>query len=286
MIAMGQISENRANMGAQAEQTSPYVLSELKGQVLWLSLNRPAQRNPLSSQMISALSDSLALAADDPAVRVVVISGTGPVFSAGHDLREMGQREGESRDERMARIHSILEDCARMMLAIVHSPKAVIACVQGTATAAGCQLVSACDLALASQEAKFCTPGVNIGTFCTTPLVGIGRNIHRKHAMEMALTGDLMPAEDAVRFGLVNKVVHPDRLTQETEVLAAKIATKSAKAIRNGKETFYRQIDMPLEEAFRYATDSMLKGVLSPESTEGSLAFLQKRSPDWADAGS
>jgi enoyl-CoA hydratase/carnithine racemase len=285
MITMGQSSENRADMEAQAENASPYVLSELKGQVLWLTLNRAAQRNPLSSRMISALSDALALAADETAVRVVVISATGPVFSAGHDLREMGRLEGESRDDRMLRIRSILDDCARMMLAIVHSPKAVIACVQGTATAAGCQLVSACDLALASENAKFCTPGVNIGTFCTTPLVGIGRNMHRKHAMELALTGDLLPAEDALRFGLVNKVVHPDHLIGETEALAAKIASKSAKAIRNGKETFYRQVEMPLEEAFRYATEAMLKGVLSPESTEGSLAFLQKRSPDWGDAG-
>ena len=282
---MGQSSENQANSEMEAEQASPYVLSELKGHVQWLTLNRPAQRNPLSSQMISSISDAMASAAENPEVRVVVISASGPVFSAGHDLREMGLREDESRDERMARIRCILDDCARMMLAIVHSPKAVIACVQGTATAAGCQLVSACDLAVASEDARFCTPGVNIGTFCTTPLVGIGRNMHRKHAMEMALTGDLMPAEDALRYGLVNKVVHSDSALQETEALAAKIASKSAKAIRYGKETFYRQIDMPLEEAFRYATEAMLGGVLSPESTAGSLAFLQKRSPDWGDAG-
>ena len=282
---MGHSSENQENSEMHVEQATPYVLSELKGQVLWLTLNRPAQRNPLSSQMISSLSGALASAADDPGVRVVVIAGTGPVFSAGHDLREMGQFEGESRGERMTRIRGILEDCARMMLAIVHSPKAVIACVQGTATAAGCQLVSACDLAVASEDSRFCTPGVNIGTFCTTPLVGIGRNMHRKHAMEMALTGDLLPAEDALRFGLVNKVVQPESLVQETEALAAKIASKSAKAIRYGKETFYRQIDMPLEDAFRFATDAMLEGLVSPESTEGSLAFLQKRSPDWGDAG-
>lgn len=281
---MEQSSAKQKSTEEQAAQALPYVLSELKGHVLWLTLNRPAQRNPLSSQMIAGLSEALAEAANNPDVRVVVISSVGPVFSAGHDLREMGRREGETQDERMTRLRPILEDCARMMLAIVHSPKAVIACVQGTATAAGCQLVSACDLAVASQDVKFCTPGVNIGTFCTTPLVGIGRNMHRKHAMEMALTGDLMPAEDALRFGLVNKVVHPDHLIQETEALAEKIASKSAKAIRNGKTTFYRQIDMPLEDAFRYATDAMLQGLLSPEATEGSLAFLQKRSPDWGDA--
>ena len=282
---MGQSSEHRLNTEAEAGLAAPHVLTELKGHVLWLTLNRPAQRNPLSSGMISALNDAMVSAADNPDIRVVVILSSGPVFSAGHDLKEMGRCEGESPEQRTARIRRILDDCARMMLSILHSPKAVIACVQGTATAAGCQLVSACDLAVASEDVKFCTPGVNIGTFCTTPLVGIGRNMHRKHAMEMALTGDLMSAEDGLRFGLVNKVVQADSLRQETEALAEKIASKSAKAIRNGKEIFYRQIDMPLEEAFRYATDAMLEGVLSPESTEGSLAFLQKRSPDWGDAG-
>ena len=282
---MGQSSGSRTETAVELQQESPYVLSELKGPVRWLTLNRPAQRNPLSSQMIAALTAELASAADDPAVRVVVITADGPVFSAGHDLREMGQRSDESAEERTARIRGILEDCARMMLAIVHCPKAVIACVQGTATAAGAQLVSACDLAVASTDSKFCTPGVNIGTFCTTPLVGVGRNMHRKHAMEMALTGDLMPAEDALRFGLVNTVVNPDQVLGEVEALAAKIASKSAKAIRYGKETFYRQVDMPLEDAFAYATEAMLRGLVSPESTEGSLAFLQKRSPDWGDAG-
>jgi enoyl-CoA hydratase/carnithine racemase len=171
-----------------------------------------------------------------------------------------------------------------MMLAIVHSPKAVIACVEGVATAAGCQLVSACDLALASEHARFCTPGVNIGTFCTTPLVGIGRNIQRKHAMEMALTGDLMSAADAVRFGLVNQALPADAVRPAVAALAAKIAGKSARAIRAGKETFYRQIDMPLEEAFGYATDAMVQGLTSGDADEGTRAFLEKRSPLWGDA--
>jgi len=283
---MEQSSASRTENTADSVQDSPYVLSELKGPVQWLTLNRPAQRNPLSSQMICAMTAELGSAAQDPAVRVIVISAHGPVFSAGHDLREMGRRADESEEERRTRIRGILEDCARMMLAIVHCPKAVIACVQGTATAAGCQLVSACDLAVASDDSRFCTPGVNIGTFCTTPLVGVGRNMHRKHAMQMALTGDLLPAEDALRFGLVNAVVDADQVLAEVEALAAKIASKSAKAIRYGKETFYRQVDMPLEEAFAYATDAMLQGLVSPESTEGSLAFLQKRNPRWGDAGS
>ena len=281
---MGQLQEQSTHTAAGETPATPWILAAREGHVLWLTLNRPDQRNPLSSQMISALTDAMGAANDDPEVRVVVISGSGPVFSAGHDLREMGLREGESKEERGERIRQMLESCARMMLAIVHSPKAVIASVQGTATAAGCQLVSACDLAVAGEQVHFCTPGVNIGTFCTTPLVGIGRNMHRKHAMEMALTGDLMPAEDALRFGLVNKVVPADSLREVTEALALKIASKSAKAIRGGKETFYRQIDMPLEEAFRYANEAMLRGVVSKESSEGSLAFLEKRSPQWDDA--
>jgi enoyl-CoA hydratase/carnithine racemase len=280
---VARVSGQAANTDAESP-VSPYVLAERAGHVLWLTLNRPAQRNPLSSGMIRALAEAVSAAGDDPGVRVMVIASTGPVFSAGHDLREMGRHDGESKTERAARVRGILEDCARMMLAIVHSPKAVIACVQGVATAAGCQLVSACDLALASEEARFCTPGVNIGTFCTTPLVGIGRNIHRKHAMEMALTGDLMSAADAVRFGLVNQALPADAVRTAVEALAAKIAGKSARAIRAGKETFYRQVDMPLEEAFRYATDAMVQGLVSTEAEEGTRAFLEKRSPQWGDA--
>lgn len=281
---MKQDDSQALDTAADAAQAAPFVLVERVAHVLWLTLNRPAQRNPLSSGMIAALAGELGAAREDPRVRAIVITSTGPVFSAGHDLREMGPRQGESAARRSIRIRQILDDCAGMMLAIVHSPKAVIACVQGTATAAGCQLVSACDLAVASEQAQFCTPGVNIGTFCTTPLVGIGRNIQRKHAMEMALTGDLMSAADAVRFGLVNRVVPAGVLREAAADLALKIAGKSARAIRAGKETFYRQIDMPLEEAFNYATEAMVRGLLSADAEEGTRAFLEKRSPHWGDA--
>jgi enoyl-CoA hydratase/carnithine racemase len=263
----------------------PCVLAELSDHVLWLTLNRPDRRNALSSEMISALHESIAAANDDPQVRVIVIAGSGPVFSAGHDLREMGRQAGESDEAREARARQVLQQCAQMMLGIVHSPKAIIACVQGTATAAGCQLVSACDMAIASDQAHFCTPGVNIGMFCTTPLVGIGRNIHRKHAMELALTGDLFSAEDAVRFGLVNRAVPAEELQAETLSLAEKIATKSAQGIRSGKEAFYRQIDMPLEDAFAYASEAMLQGMATGDAAEGTRSFLEKRAPQWGDAG-
>ena len=275
-------NESPTTIGADA--ATPYVLTHQAEHIRWLTLNRPEQRNPLSSGMIEALSIAIAEANVDPQVRVVVLASSGPVFSAGHDLREMSPRVGETDEERGARVRQILEDCARMMLAIVHSPKAVIASVQGTATAAGCQLVSACDLALASEDAHFCTPGVNIGTFCTTPLVGIGRNIHRKHAMAMALTGDMVSAADAVQFGLINEAIPAEGLHSAVEQLAQRIASRSAQAIRGGKETFYRQIDMPLEQAFDFATDAMLMGLLSSDAGEGTRAFLDKRKPEWGEA--
>jgi enoyl-CoA hydratase/carnithine racemase len=265
--------------------STPYVLAETHGQVLWLTLNRPEQRNPLSSQMIAALHAAIDSANEDPSVRVIVIAGSGPVFSAGHDLREMAPQQDESPEARETRVRQILVDCSRMMLAIVHSPKAILACVQGTATAAGCQLVSACDLAVASEDVGFCTPGVNIGIFCTTPLVGIGRTIHRKHAMEMALTGDLVPAQEAVRMGLVNRAVPAAELREATQAFAEKIASRSAQGIRSGKEAFYRQVEMPLEEAFRYANEAMLCGMTSSgDAEEGTRAFLEKRKPQWGAA--
>ena len=265
--------------------STPYVQAEMHGQVLWLTLNRPEQRNPLSSQMIAALHAAIDSANQDPSVRVIVIAGSGPVFSAGHDLREMAPQPDESPDARETRVRQILVDCSRMMLAIVHSPKAIVACVQGIATAAGCQLVSACDLAVASEDVGFGTPGVNIGIFCTTPLVGIGRTIHRKHAMEMALTGDLVPAAEAVRMGLINRAVPAAELRETTQALAEKIASRSAQGIRSGKEAFYRQVEMPLEEAFRYANEAMLCGMTSSgDAEEGTRAFLEKRKPQWGEA--
>ncbi|MFT4822749.1 MAG: enoyl-CoA hydratase/carnithine racemase [Halioglobus sp.] len=271
-------------MAEPQAKIEPYVLESLSENVQWLTLNRPKQRNPLSSYMIAALKASIEAANDNPGVRCIVMASSGPVFSAGHDLKEMSFHEGESRAEHRARVEQILVACSQMMLAILHSPKTVIASVHATATAAGCQLVSACDLAIASEAAKFCTPGVNIGGFCTTPLVGVGRNIHRKHAMELALTGDMFSAEDAVRFGLINRAVPVEELQGETQKLASKIAAGSALGIRSGKEVFYRQLDMPIEQAFEYANQAMLDTMSSPESDEGISAFLEKRDPKWGEA--
>ncbi len=271
-------------MANQQATISPFILSEMSGGVCWLTLNRPLQRNLLSSDMIAAITRGINAASDDRQVRVIVLAGSGPVFSAGHDLKEMRGPLPGSAINREDHLRSILDRCSEMMLGIMHCPKAVIACVQGTATAAGCQLVSACDLAIAGEDVHFCTPGVNIGSFCTTPLVGIGRNIQRKHAMELALTGDMISAGDAVRMGLINRAVAPEELHPAVELLAQRIASKSTQGIRSGKQAFYRQIDMPVEKAFNYATEEMIKVLLGADSDEGIQAFLEKRKPQWGDA--
>lgn len=271
-------------MTKQQETDNPFVLSETSAGVCWLTLNRPKQRNPLSSGMIAAIKQGIDAASEDPQVRAIVLAGSGPVFSAGHDLREMSGPLSDSATNREQHLRGILERCSEMMLTIMHCPRAVIACVQGTATAAGCQLVSACDLAIAGEEAHFCTPGVNIGSFCTTPLVGIGRNMHRKHAMELGLTGDMVSAEDAVRMGLINRTVAAEELHAEVEKLARQIASKSAQGIRSGKQAFYQQIDMPVEKAFDYANEEMIKAMTCADSDEGIQAFFEKREPQWGDA--
>ena len=261
------------------------VKTERIGQVAWLCLSQPDQRNPLSLEMIQALTGSLESAYSDNSVRVIVITAEGPVFSAGHDLKEMMQEETESAEDYRERIELILDRCAALMTGIVTAPKPVIASVQGTATAAGCQLVSVCDLALAASDARFCTPGVNIGTFCTTPLVGIGRNLSRKHAMEMALTGDMFSAKDARKFGLINRHVAPEDLRSETQALAEKIASRSPQSIRDGKAAFYAQVEMPLEQAFAHANRVMRDALIATEDgVEGRRAFIEKRTPRWSDS--
>jgi len=271
-------------MTQTASLKEPPLLEDTANGVRWLALNRPRQRNPLSMEMLKQLKASIERAGADPEVRAVVIAARGPVFSAGHDLREMSRHDDESREQQEARIRAILTQCSETMLAILNSPRAVIASVQGTATAAGCQLVSTCDLAIAADDAGFCTPGVNIGGFCTTPLVGIGRTIHRKHAMAMALTGDMFSAEQALQFGLVNEVVPADTLAERTRDVAERIAGKSAQGIRHGKADFYRQVEMPVEDAFAYANEAMLRAMMCPDALEGTAAFLEKRTPRWGNA--
>ncbi|MFT7130192.1 MAG: enoyl-CoA hydratase/carnithine racemase [Gammaproteobacteria bacterium] len=252
------------------DNNEPFLQVEKSGRVQWLFLNRPKTRNTLSLGMIDAIKNALEEAYNDNTVGVVVLAAYGPVFSAGHDLHEMQSLQRE-----------VLTKCADMMMSIVHGSKPVIACIDGIATAGGCQLVSSCDLAVASEEAQFCTPGVNIGGFCTTPLVGIGRKIQRKHAMEMALTGELFSAQDAARFGLINRVIASNLLIVETEKLAQKIASKSNTAIELGKKAFYQQIDMPIEDAYAFATERMIEAHSTADSAEGIRAFFEKREPKW-----
>jgi enoyl-CoA hydratase/carnithine racemase len=255
------------------------VRSEISGAVLWLTLARPDRGNALSRATMQELTRALKVAEADSAIRVIVIAAEGRIFSAGHDIFEMEPGGGEAAARAAQR--EVLEVCRDLMLTIMRLDKPVIASVQGIATAGGAQLVSACDLAVAAESARFCTPGVNFGGFCTTPLIGIGRNIHRKHAMEMALTGDLFSAGDAYRFGLVNRVVPDDLLRAETEALARNIARRGPEGIRQGKAAFYAQAEMPIDDAYILAIDKMIDACACDDAREGLAALQRKEKPRW-----
>lgn len=258
-----------------------YFRRHLDDRVLWLTLNEPGRGNALSIGRIDALAAALEQAFADPVVKVIVIAHDGKIFCAGHDLREMAV--GNDLDEKRAAQRDILERCTALMQLVRMGDKPVVAAVTGIATAAGAQLIATCDLAIAGDGAQFCTPGVNLGGFCTTPLVAIGRNMHRKHAMEMALTGDMFPAEDAARFGLVNKVVPDDAVLAKTQALAAKIATKSGQSFQMGKAAFYRQMDMPTDQAYQYGIDKMVDANVTEDARRGMSAFFRKEKPVWQD---
>jgi enoyl-CoA hydratase/carnithine racemase len=253
---------------------------EDRGAVAVLTLDRPEARNPLSEDMIAALHNAIEAISRDDAVRAIVITGAGSAFSAGHDLKELTAHRSDP-DRGRAYFAKIMGACSKMMLAIVHSPKPVIAAVNGIATAAGCQLVATCDLAVASSAARFATPGVNIGLFCSTPMVALSRNLSRKAAMELLLLGDMVEANQAKELGLVNRVVKPDETVNEAVELGRRIATKPKATLKIGKEAFYRQLEMPLEQAYAYATTVMVENMLHAEAEEGIGAFLEKRDPRW-----
>ncbi len=264
------------------DAAAPLLLTAHASGVLRLILNRPQARNALSSELMSALQAALEGAAGDNATRVIVIAAGGPVFSSGHDLKEMARHRADG-DAGRAAYAGLFTQCSAMMEAIVRHPKPVIAQVQGIATAAGCQLVASCDLAVASTSARFATPGVDIGLFCSTPMVALSRNVSRKAAMEMLLTGEPIDGEQAVRIGLINKVVAPEILESETMVLANKIAAKPRGTLKIGKEAFYRQLEMPLDQAYAYASQVMTENMLESEACEGIGAFIEKREPRWPD---
>jgi enoyl-CoA hydratase/carnithine racemase len=243
--------------------------------VAWLTLNRPGARNALSIALMRALVDELAKIEHDPAVKVVVIGGAGPVFCAGHDLRELRA------DPKREAYEATFKLCSRLMTAIVRLPKPVIARVHGVATAAGCQLVASCDLAVAADTARFATPGVNIGLFCSTPMVALSRAVGRKAAMEMLLTGELIDAPRAYALGLVNRVVSDAALDAEVAALAGQIVVKSPLTLAIGKEAFYRQAEMGLDEAYAFTSEVMTRNMLARDAAEGIDAFLGKRRPVW-----
>src|SRR5665648_885695 len=256
------------------------LFSEDRGPVRVLTLNRPNARNSLSMDLMAALHGALTEAGGDEAVRAIVLTGAGSAFSSGHDLKELTAHRNDP-DRGRAFFAATMEACSNMMLAIVRSPKPVIAAVNGIATAAGCQLVASCDLAVTGQDARFATPGVNIGLFCSTPMVALSRNVSRKGAMEMLLLGEMVEASDAKALGLVNRVVEPDRVVNEAVELGRKIAAKPARTLLIGKEAFYKQLEMPLEEAYRYAAGVMVENMLDAEAEEGIGAFIDKREPNW-----
>jgi enoyl-CoA hydratase/carnithine racemase len=259
------------------DEAEPLLLSELDGNILRLTMNRPAARNALSIGLMSALIEALDGAAGNRDVRIVVLAANGPGFSAGHDLREL-----RSNNRREA-LHRTFAMCSQLMMKIVHLPKPVIAEVHGIATAAGCQLVASCDLAIATTDARFATPGVNIGLFCSTPMVALSRNVGKKAAMEMLLTGEMISAERARELGLVNRVVTADELRGAVDALANQIAAKSAFTVAIGKEAFYRQAELDLAEAYRFTSEVMTKNMLGHDAGEGIDAFLGKRHPEWQD---
>jgi enoyl-CoA hydratase/carnithine racemase len=262
---------------ARVTENIPVLLEERDHGVLRLTLNRPEARNALSAALMSALTEALGRAAADPQARVVVIAGAGPAFCAGHDLREMRA------DPRRETYERLFAQCSELMLAIVRLPKPVIAEVHGVATAAGCQLVATCDLAVATEDARFATPGVNIGLFCSTPMVALTRAVGRKAAMEMLLTGKLVDAKTAQAIGLVNRVVPQEGLRDAVDGLAREIAGKSALVVKIGKEAFYRQAELDLAAAYRYAAEVMTTNMLARDAGEGIDAFLAKRTPVWHD---
>jgi len=266
---------------AGAKSSAPALLLDRpQAGVAVVTLNRPETRNSLSLAMIDALHTALLDLAKDSGVAAIVLTASGPVFSAGHDLKELSVHRADA-DRGIAFFEETMTRCSAMMQAIVACPKPVIAAVQGTATAAGCQLVATCDLAVAATSAKFCTPGVNIGLFCSTPMVALSRNVARKRAMEMLLLGEMISAKDAAEYGLVNRVVPDAEVLRAAVGLAGKIAAKSPVTVATGKAAFYAQAEMGLSEAYDYASKVMVENMMARDAEEGISAFLEKRKPKW-----
>ncbi len=269
-------------MNIHTPADSKVLLLERDGPIAILTLNRPPARNSLSEALLIALSEAFRDIAADTSVRAVVLTANGPAFCAGHDMKELTARRADA-DGGRAYFRTIMTTCSAMMQQIVNLPQPVIAAVQGVATAAGCQLVASCDLAVASSAAKFATPGVDIGLFCSTPMVALSRNVSRKHAMEMLLTGDMVDANRAADIGLVNRVVPAGEELQAAITLAKQIASKSSYTLKIGKQAFYQQAEMGLAAAYAYASEVMTENMMARDAEEGICAFIDKRKPTWED---
>lgn len=268
-------SSSKLANGAAAATEDPYVLRSDADGVTTLTLNRPRQFNALSSALLAHLQQQLDAIATDPAVRVVVLASTGKAFCAGHNLKEM--RANPEQEFQQA----LFDQCSHMMMSLNKLPQPVIARVQGLATAAGCQLVAACDLAVAAQSAIFATSGIRVGLFCSTPAVAVSRNLARKQAMELLLTGEFIDAETAQQQGLINRAVPDEQLDDAIAELAGHIVAKSAVAVETGKHMFYKQLEMGMEEAYAYASEIMACNMMTADAGEGIDAFIEKRAPVW-----
>ena len=250
--------------------------------VLRLVLNDLDSKNSLSEKMMNSLMDAISSASKEKSVKVIVIAANGNVFSAGHNLKDITEARSND-DYGDAYFNKLFDTCSSLMKMIVSCSKPVIAEVNGVATAAGCQLVASCDLAIASKDSKFATPGVNIGLFCSTPMVALSRNVHKKNAMEMLLTGDMIGSVKAKEIGLINDFVEAEKLTKTVMALADKIASKSSSTVATGKKAFYEQAEMSLSKAYEYTSEVMKNNLLRDDAKEGISAFIDKRSPDWQD---
>ena len=259
---------------------SNLIIEDVKDSILKITLNNPTQQNTLSLKFIDDLTKIFANADTNDAIKVIILSSSGKVFSAGHNLKEIKSHR-EDKDQGLQFFTDLINSCSDLMLKIIQNSKPVIAEVNGIATAAGCQLVASCDLAYASQVSKFATPGVNIGLFCSTPMVALSRVANNKHSMEMLLTGDFIDVNKAKSIGLINNYFSEDKLVNETREMAVKIANKSSQTLKIGKKAFYHQTEMKISDAYKYASEIMIENMMNKDSEEGISAFIENRKPIW-----
>ena len=257
------------------------IIEDLKDSILKITLNNPSQQNTLSLDFINDLKKIIDKADKNDEVKVIILSSSGKVFSAGHNLKEIKSHR-EDKDQGLQFFTTLINSCSDLMIKIINNSKPIIAEVSGIATAAGCQLVASCDLAYASENSKFATPGVNIGLFCSTPMVALSRVVKSKHSMEMLLTGDFIDANKAKNIGLINNYFSEDSLVDEIRQMANKIANKSSQTVKIGKKAFYNQAQMKTDDAYKYASEIMIENMMNQDSDEGISAFLEKREPNWS----